>query len=66
MTKEEFKKRWDSNENGGGITYDEIAECAVGWGITERPKIQPIRLITAAVCRAANVEDMPRPSNSED
>ncbi len=27
MTKEEFKRRWESDENGGGITYEDIATC---------------------------------------
>lgn len=29
MTKEEFKVRWESNENGGGITFNDIANCAI-------------------------------------
>lgn len=29
MTKAQFKKRWDSNEDGGGITFDDIAQCAI-------------------------------------
>ncbi len=38
MTKEEFKARWDSNERGGGITYDDIADCAEAWGLCARPR----------------------------
>ena len=32
MTPEEFKARWDSDEDGGGITYADIAACAIAWG----------------------------------
>lgn len=35
MTKAQFKKRWDSNEDGGGITFDDIARCAVEWGLVQ-------------------------------
>lgn len=31
MTKAQFRKRWDSNEDGEGITFDDIAQCAVDW-----------------------------------
>lgn len=31
MTKDEFKARWESNEDGGGINFDDIAECAKAW-----------------------------------
>jgi len=54
MTKEEFKKRWDSDESGGGITYDDIAECAIAWGICSKPRIHPIDLVRDKVLAAAN------------
>ena len=61
MTKEEFKARWESNEEGGGITFDDIADCAKAWGLYSRPKCAPINLVTYNVCKAANIkkEDMP-------
>jgi hypothetical protein len=31
MTKDEFKNRWCSNDEGGGITWEDIAECAGAW-----------------------------------
>ncbi len=34
-TKEEFKKMWESDENGGGITFDDIIECALEWGLVD-------------------------------
>lgn len=37
MTKEEFKERWDSDEDAGGITNAEIADCYVAWGLGESP-----------------------------
>ena len=57
MTKEEFKIRWESNEDGGGITFDDIADCAVAWGINSRPKISPIDKVMYAVLKAANTID---------
>jgi hypothetical protein len=57
MTKNQFKKRWESNDAGGGITYDEIADCAVAWGIASKPRIMPIDKVRYAVLKAANVDD---------
>ena len=57
MTREEFKARWESNDNGGGITYDDIARCAVEWGISATPRIKPIDVIRYKVLVAANVVD---------
>ncbi len=57
MTKKEFKTRWESNDEGGGITYDDIAECAVKWGIYSRPRICDINEVQYAVLKAANTND---------
>ena len=57
MTKEEFKKRWESDENGGGITFGDIANCAIEWGISRRPKTRPIDKIRYLVLKAANTVD---------
>lgn len=54
MTKEEFKKRWDSNDEGGGITFDDIAECAKEWGIDRTPRIHDINKVTEKVLAAAD------------
>lgn len=32
-TKEEFKKLWEADDEGSGITYDDIADCAKAWGL---------------------------------
>lgn len=57
MTKEEFKTRWDSNDEGGGITFDDIAECAVKWGLYSKPKIHPMNEVSKAVLEKAGVSD---------
>lgn len=54
MTKEEFKKRWESDENGGGITFDDIAECAISWGIDQTPRIHNIYTIRDKVLALAD------------
>lgn len=40
MTKQEFKVRWESDANGGGITFNDIANCAGSWGVS----LQVLRL----------------------
>jgi len=54
MTKEEFKIRWESNENGGGITYEDIANCAKEWGLYDRPKTCDMGQVTESVLKFAN------------
>ena len=56
-TKEDFKRLWEANEYGSGITYDDIADCAKAWGISECPKIRPIDEIAYKVLKAAQVND---------
>ena len=55
MTKSEFKTRWESNEEGGGITFDDIAKCAVSWGLYSKPRIYPISEVFIAVLKAAGL-----------
>jgi hypothetical protein len=57
MTKKEFKKRWEQDENGGGITYDDIADCYVNWRLGTSPKTKPILLVRYVVLKAANTND---------
>lgn len=57
MTKEWFKERWEGDENGGGITFEDIADCAVAWGIFTQPKTEPILLVRYLVLKAASVSD---------
>lgn len=55
MTKEKFKERWDT-EDGGGITFDDIAECAILWGLFSKPKTLPIFKVANTVLVAAGCE----------
>jgi hypothetical protein len=57
MTREEFKKRWDSSENGDGITFDDIADCAIEWGIAKTPRIMDINSVRFKVLREASTSD---------
>jgi len=57
MTKEEFKKRWESGDDGGGINFDDIADCAKAWGVDHTPRIHDINNVRYAVLKAANVVD---------
>lgn len=57
MSREEFAQRWDSDEEGGGITYDDIAECAVAWGITSSPKAQSVDDVARRVVEASGAAD---------
>jgi hypothetical protein len=57
MTKEEFKARWESDDNGGGINYDDIADCAVAWGLFSRPKTCRIDVVRYQVLKAAGTVD---------
>ncbi|MBR1773923.1 MAG: ERF family protein [Bacteroidales bacterium] len=57
MTKEQFKQKWESDEHGGGIVFDDIADCAKAWGISQNPKTRPISVIRYQVLKAAGVSD---------
>jgi len=54
-TKEQFKTLWES-KNGGGITFDDIANCAKSWGLYNTPKIHPINTVANKVLEAAGCE----------
>lgn len=57
MTKATFKARWESSDDGGGITFDDIAECAKAWGIAPRPRVMPIHAVRYRVLKAARTSD---------
>ena len=57
MNKEEFKTRWESSDNGGGITFEDIANCAKEWGIARTPRILPMDEVRYMVLKAANTID---------
>lgn len=57
MTKDEFKKRWESDDNGGGITFNDVADCAQAWGVCSHPKTKPMNDVLKKVLEAAGCED---------
>jgi hypothetical protein len=57
MTKKEFKQRWESNDEGGGINFDDIANCAKAWGIHSTPKTKPMDLVRYQILVAAQTVD---------
>jgi len=65
MTKEEFKQRWESNNTYGGITFRDIADCAVEWRLSARPMTEPIMRVTNRVLMAAGVDDLWEEENEE-
>lgn len=56
-TKEEFKKLWEADEHGSGITFDDIADCAKAWGLFTMPKCIPTHLVTYNVLCTAGCSD---------
>lgn len=67
-TKEEFKKLWEANEEGSGITFEDIADCAKNWGLFSMPKCCHIHLVRYKVLCAASCSDAEEynPCNWED
>jgi hypothetical protein len=57
VTKQEFKMRWESDEDGGGITFDDIADCAQQWGLCSRPRTMPIFHVKDMVVSAAGCSE---------
>jgi len=57
MNKQEFKEKWESSANGGGITFDDIAECAKSWGIASTPRVMKIYHVRYMVLKAAGTND---------
>lgn len=57
MTREEFKKLWEADEDGSGITFDDIADRAKEWGLFEDPKCCNIFLVMHEVLKEAKCVD---------
>ena len=57
MSKEEFKRRWEKDESGDGITFDDVADCAEDWGLYRTPRIHDIHKVLKAVLKAADVNE---------
>jgi hypothetical protein len=58
MTKEEFKRRWESDDEGGGITFNDIADCYTAWGMGGSPRTKRIDHVRYAVLTAAGIVDV--------
>jgi hypothetical protein len=57
MKKEEFKKRWESDDTGGGITMDDVADCYVEWGLGTKPRIRPMDMVLYRVVKHAGIKN---------
>lgn len=57
MTKQEFKTRWESNADGGGIVMDDVVDCAQEWGVCSRPRTRQMSKVLYTVLLAAGVSD---------
>lgn len=56
LTPEKFKQRWESGDDGGGITWDDIADCAKAWGITQSPKAKSMTWVRNRVLKKAGTK----------
>lgn len=57
MSRTEFKNRWESNERGGGITFDDVADCYAAWGLGDRPRTMSMSLVLSRVLADAGIDD---------
>lgn len=57
LTKPQFKTRWESDDEGGGLTFDDIADCAKEWGLYPSPRTARIEMVLYSVLDVANVVD---------
>lgn len=57
MTREEFKKLWEADEDAPGITIDDIADVAKEWGLFDYPKRYDINIVRYEVLKAAKCVD---------
>lgn len=57
LIKKAFKKLWESDAEGGGITFNDIAECAKKWGLYSTPRIHDINKVMYEVLKAAGTTD---------
>jgi len=56
MTKEEFKIRWESDEDGGGISFGDVADCAREWGLSSNPKTSDMMKTLNTVLESAGID----------
>ena len=57
MSKVEFKWRWELDDDGDGIDFDDIADCAKAWGLFRTPRTARIDVVRYRVLKEADVED---------
>jgi hypothetical protein len=57
MTKEEFKARWESDDEGGRISWLSILDCADAWGIPRHSNPKRLDVLRYQVLKAAGVSD---------
>lgn len=57
MTKEEFKSLWEANDEGSGLTWDDIADNAKAWGLYDKPRCCERYMVRYKVLKAAGVSD---------
>ena len=57
MDKQEFKTRWESDDNGGGITHEDVAACAKAWGLSAMPYTVQMDDLLYTVLVAAGTND---------
>ena len=57
LTRQQFKERWERDDIGGGITYEDIADCAAEWGLASNPKTMPMNRVLYMVAKEAGTSD---------
>lgn len=57
MTPEQFKTRWESSNKGGGITFNDIADCARAWGLFATSGVNRIDVVVYRTLKYAQCED---------
>lgn len=57
MTKQEFKARWESDGDVGGLTWTDIEDCAIAWGLYKNLRFITSYEVRYAVLSAADTVD---------
>lgn len=57
MTKEEFKRRWELDRFGDGLTLADMRKCAKDWKLHHMPELLPISKMMHIVLKAAHTKD---------
>lgn len=54
MTKEEFKRRWETDNPP--IMNDDCADCAIAWGLCRHPRTMPIMDVVLMVLKHVGID----------